>query len=100
MTTPTTSARLREAVALLVEHNKWRRGEDDSSMPSGGPNPRLLGQAIDTVAQLVPELIANPAIDVTDEMVEAAIYQLDMTYPESHYYMRKAILAALQAVKS
>lgn len=56
--------RLLAAVALLAEHNKWRRGEDDSAMPSGGTNPMLLGQAIDTIVKLVPELIrraeANP----------------------------------------
>jgi hypothetical protein len=57
MTDPTTSERILEAVELLKSHNAWRRGEDDSAMPSGGTNPMLLGQAIDTIVDLVPELI-------------------------------------------
>ena len=55
MTDPATSARLREAVDPLAVHNKWRRGEDDSAMPSGGTNPMLLGQAIDTVVKYYRE---------------------------------------------
>lgn len=93
------SDRLLAAVALLKSHNAWRRAEDDSAMPSGGTNPMLLGQAIDTIVKLVPELIAPPVIEVTQEMVEAAISMLDMTYPESHFHMRKALVAALNAVK-
>lgn len=108
MSDPTTSARLREAVALLVEHNKWRRGEDDSAMPSGGVNPMLLGQAIDTVAQLVPELIAPHAIEVTSAMIDAALLAWYGTpYPTKcdnpvadRIDMHLAILVALQAVKS
>ena len=56
MTDPTQSTRLLAAVALLKSHNAWRRGEDDSAMPSGGTNPMLLGQAIDLIVELVPEL--------------------------------------------
>lgn len=108
MTTPTTSDGLREAVALLSGYNKWRRGEDDSAMPSGGPNPRLLGQAIDTVALLVPGLIAPHEIEVTSAMIDAALLAWYGTpYPtksdnpvKDRIDMCLAILAALQAVKS
>lgn len=58
MTDPAQSARLLEAVAILKAHNAWRRGEDDSTMPDLGAHPRLLGQAIDTVVELVPVLVA------------------------------------------
>jgi len=54
---PTPYARLREAIDLLAAHNKWRRSDDDSAMPSGGTNPMLLGQAIDAIVELVPEFI-------------------------------------------
>ena len=51
------SARLLEAVDVLRQHNKWRRDEDDSLMPTPATHPRLLGQAIDTVVEMVPGLI-------------------------------------------
>ena len=64
MSDPAASASLREALTLLEAHNAWRRGEDDSAMPTGGTNPMLLEQAIDTIVELVPGLIrkaeANP----------------------------------------
>ena len=69
MTDPTQSARILEAVALLKIHNAWRRGEDEddgehSPMPAYGVSPIELGNAIDDIVDLVPELIrkaeANP----------------------------------------
>lgn len=66
MSDPTESQRLLEAVLILKKHNAWRRGEDDSSMPDLDMHPRLLGQAIDTVVELVPELVrkagSNPCM--------------------------------------
>lgn len=108
MSDPTAYARLREAIDLLAAHNKWRRGEDDSAMPSGGVNPMLLGQAIDCVALLVLELIASHEIEVTSAMIDAALLAWYGTpYPtksdnpvKDRIDMHLAILAALQAVKS
>lgn len=55
------SARLLEAVDVLRRHNEWRRCDDGST-----PMVHHLGRAIDTVVELVPELIrkaeANPCM--------------------------------------
>ena len=59
MTDPTNKQRLLEAVQILAEHNKWRRGEDVSTM-SSVTSQMLLGPAIDTVVQLVPGLVDGP----------------------------------------
>ena len=36
---------VKEAIEILRKHNKWRRGDDSVPMT----NPKLLGQAIDTI---------------------------------------------------
>lgn len=61
MSAPTQSERLLEAVDILRRHNEWRRCDDGSTpMVQRGH----VGQAIDTIVELVPELIrkaeANP----------------------------------------
>ena len=109
MTDPTNKQRLLEAVQILADHNKWRRGEDDSSMPARDVSPMLLGQAIDTVVQLVPGLVDVPVI--TDEMVERgarafltlAWWLTAMTEMEkftARAKMRSALVAAIGSVKS
>ena len=53
---------LTEAVAILTAHNRWRRGldETDDDLPSSrSTDPKLLGQALDAVAELVPRLISQ-----------------------------------------
>ncbi len=37
--------KIEEAIEILENHNKWRRGDDDIPMT----NPKLLGLAIDLV---------------------------------------------------
>ena len=37
----------KEAIIILIQHNDWRRGNDDLPMTS----PTLLGIAIDTIIQ-------------------------------------------------
>ena len=37
----------KEAIIILIQHNDWRRGNDDLPMTS----PELLGIAIDTIIQ-------------------------------------------------
>jgi len=107
MTDPTNKQRLLEAVQILADHNKWRRGEDDSSMPARDVSPMLLGQAIDTVVELVPGLVDVP---VTDEMVERAaksyhtltgwlITLTDSLRRRECARLRSALVAAIGSVK-
>ena len=103
MTDPTNKQRLLEAVQILADHNKWRRGDDDSSMPARDVSPMLLGQAIDTVVQLAPGLVDVP---VTDEMVECLLkkyygllkWNFRLQHDEKNSFrkhMRRALVAAI-----
>jgi hypothetical protein len=49
---PTTTDRLREAVEILREHNRWRRGAEDLMQLT----PGKIGAAIDAVCDLVPQV--------------------------------------------
>lgn len=64
MPTPAQLTELRQSLAVLVQHNKWRRC-DDGSTPMVGPVET--GRAMDTVAELVPGLIDHqqpaPVVD-------------------------------------
>jgi hypothetical protein len=51
MPDPTRRERILEAIALLTEHNRWRRG-DEKEMH----NPHKIGVAIDTLAEVKEEL--------------------------------------------
>jgi hypothetical protein len=56
MTDPTNSERLREAVEILREHNRWRRGaETRLCLPPGE-----IGAAMDVICDLVPSLLDRP----------------------------------------
>jgi hypothetical protein len=55
MTDHTTTDRLREAVEILREHNRWRRGAEDLMQLT----PGKIGAAIDTICDLVPPLLAQ-----------------------------------------
>ena len=102
MTDHTNKKRLLEAVQILADHNKWRRGEDDSSMPARDVSPMLLGQAIDTVVQLVPGLVDG--LVIANEMVDAAFnacyYAGGSLNLSGLSKMRAALIAALGEVKA
>ena len=54
----TDTTRLRAAVALLVAHNEWRRGQEGALLIE----THQIGQAIDIIAELVPGLIDGAGI--------------------------------------
>jgi hypothetical protein len=51
MPDPTRRERILEAIALLTEHNRWRRGEEIDQQ-----NPFKIGQAIDILGEVKDQL--------------------------------------------
>lgn len=48
---------IKQAIKILKEHNKWRRGDDTIQMH----DPKQLGRAIDMVVSLCDKLMQEPS---------------------------------------
>ena len=48
-----------ELIELLKKYNRWRRGEEDWSDDDRGPDPKELGLAIDSAANVIESLLAE-----------------------------------------
>jgi hypothetical protein len=49
---------LTQAVQILRDHNAWRRFDGEGADPPD-PSPKLVGQAIDLVCDVAPELLGH-----------------------------------------